>query len=233
LSAAVIEAHRARFRTLDSIEVGISPGNRTPRGEATTRAILSYVGMPFMALIEGQCRTVHGWQSLRRIVYPGVGARWLARCEVPDLSVLPARYPQLQTCDFRAGLELRRMHFGLWLVSWLVRAGVVRGLQRWTRALLRLSHRWLETGSDVGVMHVDMSGTGHDDLPLRLRWLIVAREGDGPQIPCTAAILLAKSLARGALPGAGAKPCLDVFTLDQFLQALDGYAIETSVERMV
>jgi len=233
LSAAVIQAHLPRFGRLDEVEVGISPGNRTPRGEATTRAILGYVGKRFVSLDDGRWRDVHGWQSLRRIVYPEVGARWLARCEVPDLSVLPQRYPQLRHCDFRAGLELRRMHFGLWLGSWLVRAGALRGLQRWTRPLLRLSNRWLETGSDIGVMHVDMQGSGHDGLPLRLRWTMVARDGDGPQIPCTAAILLAKKLAGGALPGAGATPCLDLFTLDEFLQALHGHTIQTTLERLL
>ncbi|MEO6366145.1 MAG: saccharopine dehydrogenase NADP-binding domain-containing protein [Luteimonas sp.] len=233
LSAAVVQAHLPQFGRLEGVEVGISPGNRTPRGEATTRAILGYVGKRFASLDDGRWRDVHGWQSLRRIVYPDVGARWLARCEVPDLSVLPQRYPQLRHCDFRAGLELRRMHFGLWLGSWLVRAGAVPGLQRWTRPLLRLSNLWLETGSNIGVMHVDMHGSGHDGLALRLRWTIVARDGDGPQIPCTAAILLAKKLAIGALPGAGARPCLDLFTLDEFLQALHGYAIRTTLERLV
>ena len=73
----------------------------------------------------------------------------LARCEVPDLSVLPARWPQLATCDFRAGLELRRMHFGLWLASWAVRCGLLRNLPRRASALLALSNRWLGAGSDV------------------------------------------------------------------------------------
>ncbi len=233
LSGAVIQAHLPRFNRLDGVDVGISPGNRTPRGEATTRAILGYVGKRFASLDDGRWRDVHGWQSLRRIVYPDVGARWLARCEVPDLSVLPQRYPQLRHCDFRAGLELRRMHFGLWFGSWLVRAGVVRGLQRWAKPLLRLSNLWLETGSDIGVMHVEMGGIGEDGRPLRLRWTIVARDGDGPQIPCTAAILLAKKLVRGAVRGAGATPCLDLFTLEEFLRELDGHAIETTLERLL
>lgn len=94
LTAAVIESLRGRFSRLDSVDIGISPGNRTPRGLATTRAILGYVGQPYTTLIDGEWRTVHGWQSLRRMAYPGIGARWLARCEVPDLDTLPRRYPE-------------------------------------------------------------------------------------------------------------------------------------------
>ncbi|MCL1634538.1 saccharopine dehydrogenase NADP-binding domain-containing protein [Luteimonas sp. SX5] len=231
LTAAVVESLRERFSRLDAVQTGISPGNRTPRGLATTRAILSYVGQPYAALVKGEWRDVHGWQSLRRVVYPGLGARWLARCEVPDLEVLPRRYPSLKTCDFRAGLDLRRMHFGLWLGSWLVRARLVSGMQGWAERLLAISERWIENGSDVGAMHVGLSGVDFDGTPLRLRWTLLARDGDGPQVPCTAAILLARKLARGELPGSGAKPCLDMFGLDEFLQALDGYAIETDLRR--
>lgn len=229
LSAAAIEALSGRFSMLDAVDIGISPGNRTPRGLATTRAILGYVGQPYTMLLGGRRRAVHGWQSLCRIVYPGIGARWLARCEVPDLDVLPQRYPQLKTCEFRAGLDLRRMHFGLWLGSWLVRGGLLRSLEPWAERLLAISERWIESGSDIGAMHIDLSGTGMDGNPLRLRWTLLARDGDGPQVPCTAAIVLARKLARGDLPGSGAKACLDLFTLEEFLQALDGYAVETNL----
>ena len=139
---------------------GISPGNRTERGLATTRAILGYVGRPFMAKIDGAFRPVHGWQSLRRETFEGVGARWFARCEVPDVGVLPRRYPQLRTCDFRAGLELRRMHFGLWCASWFVRAGLYARLADRAEMLLAISERWLSRGSDIGLMYVDMAGAG-------------------------------------------------------------------------
>src|SRR5690606_39793487 len=128
LSAAVVAAHLHRFSRLESVEAAISPGNRTPRGLATTQAILGYVGQPYPVLLDGLWRNVHGWQSLRRERLSDGSGRWLARCEVPDLDLLPRHYPSLRTCDFRAGLELRRMHFGLWLASWAVRGGLLRSM---------------------------------------------------------------------------------------------------------
>ncbi|KGQ18829.1 Saccharopine dehydrogenase [Lysobacter dokdonensis DS-58] len=232
ISGAVIEAHVDRFASLDSIETGISPGNRTERGLATTRAILGYVGRPFTAKIGGAFRRVHGWQSLRREVFDGVGARWFARCEVPDVGVLPQRYPQLRTCDFRAGLELRRMHFGLWCASWFVRAGLYPRLPARAPLLLAMSERWLSQGSDVGFMHVDMAGVGRDGAPLQLRWTIIARDGAGPRIPATPAVVLARKLARGTLTGSGASACLDLFTLRECLDALDDPAITTSLDTL-
>ena len=228
LSAAVVAAHADRFARLDVVESAISPGNRTPRGLATTRAILGYVGKPWPALVDGAWRQVHGWQSLRRERFAGVGSRWVARCEVPDVALLPRRHPTLRTCDFRAGLELRRMHFGLWLASWAVRAGIVRDLPRWAGPLLRTSERWLALGSDTGVMSVAMHGLDHAGAPLRLRWELRLPGGHGPQVPCTAAIVLARKLARGEVP-IGARPCLDLFTLDDYLDALQGFAVETSL----
>ena len=232
LSGAVVAALAGRFGRLDAVETAISPGNRTPRGLATTRAILGYVGRAYPILVEGRWRNAHGWQSLRRLHVPGVGERWFARCEVPDLSVLPARHSALRSCDFRAGLELRRMHFGLWLASWAVRTGLVRDLARHAPALLALSERWLAGGSDIGVMQMDLRGGDPDGTPLHLRWRLVAADGDGPQVPATAAVVLARKFARDELPGGGASACLDQFTLDEFLAALDGYAIETTIEKI-
>ncbi|RNF84244.1 saccharopine dehydrogenase family protein [Montanilutibacter psychrotolerans] len=229
LSTAVVEHLLPQFSRLDSIEAAISPGNRTDRGLATTRAILGYVGQPYRLLRDGRWTSVHGWQSLRRLRVRGAGTRWLARCEVPDLDVLSARYPQLRDCDFRAGLELRRMHWGLWLASWAVRARLLRSLAPFAERLLAISQRWINAGSDTGVMAIELRGLDLAGRPLRLQWTLLAHDGDGPQVPATAAVILARKLARGALPGGGARACVDLFTLDEFLQALDGLSVETSL----
>lgn len=229
LHAAVIDAHRHRFAALDSVQTAISPGNRTPRGWATTLSILGYVGKPLRVWKDGAWITAHGWQSLRRLRVDGVGTRWVARCDVPDLDLLPARYPELRTLEFRAGLELRRMHFGLWLGALAVRMRLLRGLSRWAKPLFALSERWQDTGSDTGLMQVRMRGHGHDGAPLVLDWTLVARNGDGPRIPATAAVVLARKLAGSTLPGGGATPCLGLFTLDECMAALADGAFEASL----
>lgn len=230
LNAAVVAAFRPRFSVLESVETAISPGNRTARGWATMLAILGYVGKPYRVLREGRWQVAHGWQSLRRLRIERVGTRWVARCEVPDLDVLPALYPELKTVEFRAGLEMWRMHFGLWLGSLAVRFGPLRSLRPWARPLFALSERWQGIGSDVGVMRVELRGRCHDGAPLALTWTLVAREGDGPQIPATAAVLLARKLTRGELASSGATACIDLFTLDEFMQELAGCAMQTSLQ---
>jgi hypothetical protein len=65
-----------------------------------------------------------------------------------------------------------------------------------------------------------------------LRWTIVALDGTGPRIPATPAVVLARKLARGTLTGSGATACLDVFTLQECLDALDDPSITTSLETL-
>ena len=68
------------------------------------------------------------------------------------------------------------------------------------------------------------------------RWRCAGRcwrgTATGPQVPCTAALVLARKLDSGAMAGGGARPCLDLFGLDEFLRALEGFAVETALTRL-
>ena len=94
-----------------------------------------------------------------------------------------------------------------------------------------MSEWFLGRGSDVGAMHVRLSGTATDGKPLCLTWMLVAGSGHGPQIPATAAVVLARKLAREQLAKVGAMACLDLFDLDEYIAALAGYDICTQVQR--
>jgi len=70
-----------------------------------------------------------------------------------------------------------------------------------------------------------LSGVGHDGKPLGRRFIIIARSGHGPYIPCMPAILLARRLAKGEVTTRGATPCVDLIDLDTYLAALEGLDI--------
>jgi hypothetical protein len=88
-----------------AIHIVIAPGQHAPRGAATVAAVLGYAGEPFLWWREGGWRTVHGWQELQRTRL-SFGTRCAAACDVPDLQLLPARYPGVQTVSFHAALEI-------------------------------------------------------------------------------------------------------------------------------
>ncbi len=231
LTAALVDHHRHRFATLTDLDYGITTAQRTNRGLATTAAILTYVGKPFPALRDGSQRLVHGWQGLRARRYRHLGWRLLGDCDVPDLAIFPNRYPGLRTIRFSAGLELPVLHLGLWGLSWIVRSGLIRRLDRAAPLLLGAS-RWFDRlGSADSGFHMTLSGTGADGEPLRLTFELTARSGDGPYIPCVPAILLARRLAAddGSVP-AGATACVGLVSLADYLDELSDLDIVWELE---
>lgn len=226
LTAAIIDHYAPQFARLDSIDYGISAAQQTNRGLATTSAILSYVGKAFSARRDGQTRRLYGWQELHSETYPELGRRWFGNCDVPDLALFPNRYPQLTTQRFCAGHEIAALHFGLWLLSWVVRFGLIRSLEPYAQVLLRLAFLFDRFGTSRSGLHMYLRGVGHNGEKHEQRFFLIARSGHGPFIPCMPAILLARQLAAGSLMQRGATPCLDLINLDQYLDALDGLDIE-------
>lgn len=233
MSAAAIDHLCDRFASLDEIEHAISPGNRTPRGDATVASILGYCGRRVPIWRDGQWQHAYGWLSTKRAPFLSAGSRFVGICDVPDNVLFPTRYKGVRSVTFRAGLELYRLHFGLWMFAWLARLGLARNLPRHASRLRRMSEWFLRAGSDEGGMVVQLRGVDHHGQPLHLRWTIHAGVGDGPQIPAMPAVIVARKLADGELLQRGATPCMGLFTLDDALAALSGYAMTTQLETLV
>src|SRR5688572_21085414 len=118
LSAAVVDSYREEFSRLDSIRIGISSGALVP-GIATIRGIFGYCGKPIRVLEKGEWIEVHGWLDRQTHNFPRpVGTRMFGRCDVPDLVVLPQRFPDVKTVSFHAGFASDTGHK---LVEWLAR----------------------------------------------------------------------------------------------------------------
>jgi len=231
LSAAVVDHLLPEFSALHGIDIGINPGNQTPRGLATVQSILSYCGQPFRQWHDGRWRTVYGWQGLMRRRYPApMGRRRLAYCDVPDLELFPQRYPAVREVVFRAGLEISLLHLGTWVLSWLVRARLVNNWRDYAPQLKRISEWFERWGSTRGGMHVELRGLDHHGRPLRHCWTLLADSGDGPQIPCTAAVVMAQKLAGGEIHTAGAMPCLGFFALEEFMELLEGFDVMAQLQ---
>ncbi|HVZ29059.1 MAG TPA: saccharopine dehydrogenase NADP-binding domain-containing protein [Asticcacaulis sp.] len=227
LSSAVLSHFKQEFASLDEMDFSISPGQKAERGLATTRSILSYAGKP-MRPFAGHPKA-YGWQDLRREDYPVMGKRWLANCDIPDLDLLPRVYG-VKSIRFGAGLEIGFLHVGLWMLAGLVRMGVPVALKPMAKPLLFVSNLFNLFGSDVGGMQVTLTGSDAGGKPIRRAWAIVAEGGDGPQIPCVPAILLAKrlhdndpSLAKGAYA------CVGLVTLEDYLAELSRFKVRTFV----
>lgn len=228
LSSAVVEHFKTEFSSIDSLQYGISPGQKAERGLATSQGILSYVGKPLRPFA-GQAKRVYGWQRLYRQEYPGLGKRWMANCDIPDLDLFPERYG-IKSIRFSAGLELPVLHLGLWGLSWLVRLGVPLNLPRHAALLWKASNLFDRFGSADGGMHVIMRGRNRDGTPHIRRWFLIARNGHGPFIPTVPAIVLARKLAWEERLEAGAYACMGLVRLEEYLAELEDLDIIMIVE---
>jgi saccharopine dehydrogenase-like NADP-dependent oxidoreductase len=217
LSGAVLDHYAPRFARLRSMTYGISPGNSFDPGAATVASLLGGAGAPFPMRIDGRMQQVHGWQGLMRTRFPGLGPRLFGHCDVPDLTLLPARHPSLETVRFVAGVEVALFHLGMWAISWLRRLGLIRRPERLGPALLAVKGRLGFLGSDKGGMFVHLQGQGTDGGPMRIAWHLEAGSGHGPYIPAIAAVMLARRLARGEMATRGAMPCLGLVSLEDFM----------------
>ena len=231
LSSAVLERFKGEFASLEKLRFGIAPGQKAERGLATTKGILSYVGKPLKAFVGHE--NPYGWQDAYIQKFPQIGARLMANCDVPDLDLLPAKY-EIKSIQFSAGLELGILHFGLWGLGFLVRGfgkiGIDLDLSRFADWFYYTAKWFDKFGSDDGGMFMIMSGIGKDGQKCTRKWFIIAKNGDGPQIPTIPAIVLAQKLVEDKLRFRGAAPCVAMVTLEEYLAELKEYEISTFEE---
>ena len=232
ISTAIVDDLAPFPDSVFEIDVGITPGQRAPRGLATARAVLSYCGRKIPA-VRG-IRPEVGWGGLERHRYPDpVGLRWLSNVDTPERALWSARYPNLRRATIKAGLEIGWMHLALSAWSRGAQAHLLPAPGRCADAAHWLGKRFDRFGTDVGAMHVRVvTGSGTERPTTRLA-TIVSKRGDGPQIPSTPAALIAKRLLGlpdyQPLPATcGAMPCIGLLTVAEILDELEGFSIRYS-----
>jgi NAD(P)-dependent dehydrogenase (short-subunit alcohol dehydrogenase family) len=232
LSSAVVDDLKQSLAQLSAIDIVIAPAQHAPRGAATVAGVLGYAGQPFSWWREGKWRSVYGWQELQRAQL-SFGSRWAAACDVPDLALLPARYPGVQTVSFRAALEVSLQHYALWLLAQCRRMGLGLPMARWGAHFDRVG-TWLNwLGSDTGGMRVRLRGFDNAGQEKCLTWELLAEDNHGPEIPCMAAVILANRHHRGDAFPSGAQVCMGILKLSDFEPEFARWGIKTQIsERM-
>ncbi len=233
LSHAVIDDLTADWQYIDTIKIGIYPGNRAPRGLAVVQAILSYTGKPVRVFRGGEWQDVPGWGMTHRADIPGneerlANKRWASVCDTPEQDMLVARYHPRQSAEFFAGMELTVLHLGLSALSMLVRWGVLSSLRPFAVPLLWMAKCMLPFGSDKGAMDVQVSGIDAKGEHAQARWTLDADANRGPYVPTLAALILARKLRdEGTLP-IGASPCSGMIGLKEFDNDFIRFGIKTT-----
>jgi hypothetical protein len=229
LSSAVVDDLSASLERLEWVRIAIAPGQRAPRGVATLRAVFSYLGRPVQVWEDGRWRKRTGWMNLRRVQL-AFGDRIGALCDVPDLQLFPQRHPGLRTVSFHAALEFALQHYALWFLAALRQFGVPLPVDHCAAVLQRAAGWFDGAAGPWGGMQVELSGRRVDGEPVVRTWQLTAPALHGPEIPCMAATLLARSILRGNAPAPGATPCMGLLTLADFGAEFSRWDIRTRIE---
>ncbi|MEM8538500.1 MAG: saccharopine dehydrogenase NADP-binding domain-containing protein [Pseudomonadota bacterium] len=229
LSYAVAEHLSKGLAAVERIDIAITPGGRGEVGPAVIAAVLSYAGRPVPVWRQGRLQTALGWSDPRDIWIDGLGKRRVAMVETYDAELLGQRLNVRDTVAFRAGLEAWPEQSGVEAIAWLRAKGWLGSCKALVRPLVRLRAltKWL--GSDQGGMLVAMTGRDAAGHMQTRQWRLIARHGDGPNVPVMAAAAMIARLQAGRAPD-GAVLAADVLSLEEIEAQMQGYAIETMVE---
>ncbi len=229
LSSAVVEHLCRGWRRIDAIDTCIAPGQQVPRGEATMAAVLAYCGQEIAVWNDGRWQVQRGWSQPRPVQVAHMKPRLGALCDIPDLELFPERYRVTRRVMFRAALELPFSQRALALLAGARAAGLVRRPHRLAGVLGAAARALDFLGSSLGGMVVEAEGIDKQGHSVRKAWHIAADDGHGPEIPCMAAILLAKKLAKGEALPVGAKPCVGLLELADFEPEFAHWGMRTHV----
>ncbi|NVM89325.1 saccharopine dehydrogenase-like NADP-dependent oxidoreductase [Variovorax sp. SG517] len=217
LSSAVVDHLADGWQDIRSIDICIAPAQGAPRGEATLAGVLAYCGEPIRVWQGGRWVEMPGWADPARVEFARMKPRRGALCDIPDLELFPARYEGVQSVMFRAALEVELTQRAFAFLAFMRRAGLLPAPQKLASLLHATGGMFDALGTALGGMVVRVEGTDAQGRPARRAWHIAADDNHGPEIPCMAAILLARRFAKGeaTLP-VGANACMGLLALPEF-----------------
>ena len=150
-------------------------------------------------------------------------------CDIPDLELFPARYGVTNRVMFRAALEVGVTQRAFAVLAGLRALGLLKRPEKLAAPLNAAAKAFDFLGSALGGMVVRVEGRDVDGRPGRREWHIAADNDHGPEIPCMAAILLARRLARGQSMPVGAHACMGLLALGDFQPEFKRWGMQTDI----
>ena len=223
ITSALVADLQPALGRIRSIKIALSPGNKNPAGVSTIASIMSYVGVPVQVWQDGEWRSRRGWSGGEFVEFPApVGRRRVHLCDVPDLALFPQHF-QADDVMFKAGVELPILNFAISAMGLLKRIVPPINLPSLARPLVAMSKLFKPFGTFHGGCAVWVTDTVGQQKSVAL----VARK-NGPRIPGSPAILLARKLLSDQILDRGAFPCIGFLNLAEFAEFLAPHEIFVS-----
>lgn len=229
LSSAVVDHLSAGWQHIDSIDICIAPAQRAPRGQATLAAVLSYCGLAIDVWDGGRWQPQQGWAHPTPVRFHRLQPRLGAVCDIPDLEIFPTHYQARDRVTFRAALEVGLAQRTFATLAALRHWGVMPHPEKLAWLMHHAGGVLDLLGTPLGGMVVRVAGTDAEGQPRRRAWHIAADHDHGPEIPCMAAILLARQLAAGQPLPTGAHTSTGLLPLEAFAPEFATWGMVTDV----
>ena len=220
ITSALVAHLAPQLQPIRSIQVALNAGNKNRAGASTIATILSYVGLPVRVWRNGAWSNVRGWSEGEFVDFPPpVGRRRVQICDVPDLALFP-RHFAADDVAFKAGVELTLLNYAIGALGMLRRIRPSLNLPALAGPLVAASRLFKPFGTLRGACADWVTDRAGQQCSAAL----VAHE-NGPRIPGSPAILLARKLLSGQIDRRGAFPCLGFLRLEEFAEFLAPFRI--------
>ena len=217
---ALVSELSSQYPHVHSIKIYLSAGNKNKPGISTFESILSYAGTPIHVWNHDQWESFVGWGSSEYFEFPPpVGKRFVQLCSVPDLELFPKMF-EADEVIFKAGVELPIFNLGLSVLAQVKRFIPQINLPALAEPLVKISRLSKNFGSFSGGVLVML-----DDESGNPKSLALVTAQNGPRIPTSPSVILARKLLRDGPPAYGAFPCVGLISLGEFRTYLEPFGI--------
>jgi len=233
LSSAAIRRLARGMDKVTDIKGGIAPSPYAGVGLNVLRAIAGYAGKPVEIIRDGhRTKSYALTDSFDYTIAPPAHLPLRSRCfslmDVPDITVLPKHWPDLNSMWMGAAPEPAIFHSVFRWLAWLVRLRLLPTLSP-LAPLFHFVSRTFRWGEHRGGMFVSVLGKQANGAMIERSWHLVAEGDNGPYIPSMAIEGIVRRSLQGIKPRAGARACVDDLDLVDYEALLKTRDIHTGI----
>lgn len=213
LASLLVDSLSPYFDKIDEIHVFAAAGNRVPVGRAGAYSLLLKIGEYARMKLGGRWRELPCWTKPVRVHFPGsLGTVTTYIYDIPAIDHFSRHYGTREV-TFRMGLQLAIINYGLALLGWLRRQGLLKQPARYTRPFFVLS-QWLKRfGSPEYALQVKVLGT-NGAQSVEHSATLFEPDSEGLGVTTSIVVALVSQWLENGTPDSGAVSAISVVDLE-------------------